>query len=640
LSPESIQPFQSLLRSVIDSSPSGLLLVDAEGKIVLVNREVERLFGYSREELLAKSVDLLLPGKFRPGHLDHRAGFMADPRARSMGAGRDLYGLRKDGSEVPVEIGLTPLVTEEGVFVLSSIVDITARKRAEERFRLAVESSPNGMVMVDPAGKMVLVNREVERMFGYERQELLGQSIEMLVPERFRQRHPTYRSTFFRAPDRRSMGVGRDLFGLKKDGTELPVEIGLNPIETEDGLFVLSSIVDISARQHAEEERRRLEEQLRHAQKLEAVGTLAGGIAHDFNNILGAVFGFAELLEKEVGDEQSKADVRELITAAERGRHLVRQILAFSRRQAIVRRPVALGETVVEAANLLRPMLPAGIDLRVRIPPDAPRVLADVTGIHQVLMNLATNALQAMPGGGVLEISLEPFYVRDSVARARPGLREGNYALLRVKDSGVGMDQGVQARAFEPFYTTKQAGAGTGLGLSIVRGIILDHEGTVELDSELGRGTTVTCLFPTLDAGDDVAHVTPTPVPSGSGERILFVDDERSLVRIAERTLQDLGYRPTIETDSSRALETFLQAPDAFDLLITDFSMPGRSGVELARAVHAVRPGLPVLLATGFIEDIPAEDLDAAGVDATIRKPMTKRELGLAIREVLKGRVV
>lgn len=638
MTPDSGQPLQSLLRSVIDSSPSGLLLVDGEGKVVLVNREVERLFGYTREELLGKPVDILLPERYRAGHLDFRNGFMAAPRARSMGAGRDLFGLRKDGTEVPLEIGLTPLITEEGVFVLSSVVDITARKRAEERFRLAVESSPNGMVMVDPAGKIVLVNREIERMFGYGRQELLGQSIEILVPERFRPQHPAYRSGFFRAPNRRAMGVGRDLFGLKKDGTQLPVEIGLNPIETEDGLFVLSSIVDISARQHAEEERRRLEEQLRHAQKLEAIGTLAGGIAHDFNNILGAVFGYAELLEGEVESEQGKADARELLGAAERGRQLVRQILAFSRRQSIVRKPIALGQAVLDATNLLRPMLPSSVDLQVRVNPGAPRVLADATGIHQVLLNLGTNALQAMPGGGVLEIAVEPVYLRDSMARARPGLHEGNYALLRVKDTGVGMEHGVQARAFEPFFTTKQAGSGTGLGLAIVRGIILDHEGSVELESEPGRGTTVTCLLPTLEADEELAHPVAPPIPTGGGERILFVDDERSLARVAERNLTDLGYQLAIETDPARALDILRHAPASFDLMVTDFSMPVLSGLELARAVHAIRPDMPILLATGFIEDIPAEDLSSAGVYATIRKPLTKRELGQAIHSALRGR--
>ena len=612
--------------------------MDADGKIVLVNREIERLFGYSREELLAKPVDMLLPERYRAGHTGYRAEFMRDPRARAMGAGRDLFGLHRDGSEIPVEIGLTPLVTEEGVFVLSSIVDISARKRAEVRFRLAVESSPNGMVMVDPAGNIVLVNREVERMLGYAREELLGKSIEVLVPERFRGRHPADRAHFFRTPNQRAMGAGRDLYGLRKDGTELPVEIGLNPIETEEGLFVLSSIVDISARQQAEEQRRRLEEQLRHAQKLEAIGTLAGGIAHDFNNILGVVFGYAELLQEELKSDQARADLTEVLTAAERGRQLVRQILAFSRRQPIQRKPLPLGDAVAEAAKMLRPMLPPGVDLRLAVSPEAPRVLGDVTGIHQVLMNLGTNAAQAMPTGGLLEISVEPFYVRDSMARARPDLREGNYARLQVRDTGIGMDDSVRNRAFEPFYTTKPTGAGTGLGLAIVRGIMLDHEGTIDLESEPGQGTTVTCLFPSLQVVEELERPDAPAIPRGAGQRILFVDDERSLGGIAERNLQDLGYVPTALADATEALELLRESPGSFDLLITDLSMPRLGGLDLARAVRAIRPDLPILLATGFVEDIPSTDLAAAGVSATARKPLSRRELGEVVHELLAPR--
>ena len=213
------------LRAAVESAPSGLIMTDADGRMVLVNRETERLFGYPREELLGRSIELLVPERFRRSHPGFRAGFMADPTVRAMGAGRELFGLRKDGSEVPVEIGLTPVVTPEGLFVLSTVVDVSARQRAEARFRAAVESSPNGMVMIDPAGRIVLVNREVERLFGFSRDELLGQSIEVLVPERFRGRHPGFRALFFDKPLARAMGAGRELFGLRKDGSEVPVEV-------------------------------------------------------------------------------------------------------------------------------------------------------------------------------------------------------------------------------------------------------------------------------------------------------------------------------------------------------------------------------------------------------------------------------
>lgn len=311
------------------------------------------------------------------------------------------------------------------------------------------------------------------------------------------------------------------------------------------------------------------------------------------------------------------------------------QILAFSRRHPIVRKPLPLGDAVAEAARLLRPTLPPGVDLQVNVHPDAPRVLGDETRIHQLLMNLGTNAGHAMPDGGVVEFTVEPFYVRDSMARARPNLREGTYALLRVRDTGVGMDDEVRERAFEPFYTTKGAGTGTGLGLAIVRGIVLDHEGSVDLESEPGKGTTVTCLFPPLVAGAEAAVPDALPIPAGAGERILFVEDEPSLADIAYRILQDLGYRATIETQSTRAVELLRETPEAFDLLVTDLSMPHFSGLELARAAHAMRPDLPILLATGFIEDIPANELEAAGVRATVRKPLTRRELGEAVHAIL-----
>jgi PAS domain S-box-containing protein len=623
------------LRAAVESSPSGLLMIDGDGRIVLVNREIERLFGYSREELLGKSVDMLVPERFRSPHPGHRQSFLARPRVRAMGAGRDLFGLRKDGSEVPVEIGLTPVVTEEGLFVLSSIVDIGARKRAEERFRAAVESSPNGMVMVDGEGRVVLVNREIERMFGYGREELLGQRIEMLVPERFRGQHPTDRVHFFAAPSSRAMGIGRDLFGLRKDGTEIPVEIGLNPIQTDEGLFVLSSIVDIGARKAAEQGRRELEEQLRQAQKMEAVGTLAGGIAHDFNNILGAIMGYGELLSRQVTDPQAGADVRGILDAAERGRQLVQHILAFSRRQELTRTPLAVGPTMAQALKLLRPTLPAPVELRLTVHPDAPRILADATAIHQVLMNLATNAAYAMPGGGAIDVMVEPFYVRDSVARARPDLREGTYTVVSVRDTGPGMDRAVRERAFEPFFTTKPAGQGTGLGLAVVHGIMKEHGGTVEIDSEPGAGTTVRCLFPALAGDDEVAAAAEQVAVQGHGERVLLVEDERALAAVGERHLTALGYKAVVETDSLRALERFRADPHGFDLLITDYSMPRLMGIAMVQAVLEIRRDIPILMITGFIEDELAEHAAAIGVHRLLRKPVPVLELAEAIRTAL-----
>jgi len=622
------------LRAAVESSPSGILMTDGAGRIVLVNREIERLFGYSREELLGRSVEALVPERSRGLHSAFRAGFHTDPKVRAMGAGRDLYGLRRDGSEVPIEIGLTPVVTEEGLFVLASIVDITARRKAEARFRIAVESSPNGMVMVDSQGKILLVNRAIERMFGYRREELLGNSIEVLVPDRFRTRHPADRGGFFAAPRERAMGAGRDLFGLRKDGTEIPVEIGLNPIETDEGVLVLSSIVDISARKRAEAEHRELEDQLRQSQKLEAVGTLAGGIAHDFRNILNGIIGFGELLGQQLEEGKGAEDLSELLRFAERGKDLVDRILTFSRRQEPTLKPIPLKPAVVEALKLLRATLPASVEIEVNLR-EAPRVLADVTSVHQVVTNLGTNAAHAMPEGGRLAITLEPFFVRDSFARANPELREGEYALLTIQDSGHGMDAATRTRVFEPFFTTKEPGSGTGLGLAMVHGIMKEHDGAVLLNSEVGQGTTVRCFFPALyeESGPE-AH-PDAAVPRGRGQHVLFVDDEPGLARVGERRLELLGYRVSVATDGRTALAMFQADPAGFDLVVTDFTMPGMSGLELARELVTVRPDIPIIMATGYIDEFPPDAIAEAGVRRLAMKPIGTHELARVVSEVL-----
>ena len=508
----------------------------------------------------------------------------------------------------------------------------------ELRLRAAVESSPSGLLMTDAQGSMVLVNREVERLFGYAREELLGRPVEMVIPDRFRAGHTGYRGGFMADPRVRAMGAGRDLYGLRKDGTEVPIEIGLTPVATGEGMFVLASIVDITARKRAEDERRHLEEDLRQAQKLEAVGTLAGGIAHDFNNILFAITGYAELIGRGTRSQESVADdLAELMKAARRGKELVERILVFSRRQPSERRPLEIGPTVAEAVKLLRATLPPSIDLRIQVHPQTPRVLGDATSVHQILMNLGTNAAHAMPGGGALEISIEPQYLRDHVVRLHPGLHEGWYAVLVVRDHGTGIDPAVRGRVFEPFFTTKPKGTGTGLGLSIVHTIMRTHEGAIDLDSEPGRGTTVACYFPALAAPVEAERQGEEKAPQGGGEHILLVEDEPSLARMSERRLAAMNYRVTVDTDPVRALETFRARPGDFDLVISDYLMPRMVGLDLARAVHNIRPDLPIMLLTGFIEELPDETIRAAGIRRLVSKPATIHELGRAIHEVLAG---
>jgi PAS domain S-box-containing protein len=507
---------------------------------------------------------------------------------------------------------------------------------SEGRLRAAVDSAPSGLLMVDREGRMVLVNREIERIFGYPREELLGQSIELLVPQRLRGGHQGVRAGFAVDPKVRAMGAGRELLGRRKDGSEVPVEIGLTPVATADGLFTLSSIVDISARRNAERELRLLEEQLRQAQKMEAVGTLAAGIAHDFNNLLGAIVGLAEMLRPALkGQPEALDDLAEILDATQHGRQLVERILTFSRRKTPERHPLDLVHTVRSAQSLLRAAIPATVSVNLTLPDTPQSVSADETAVFQVLMNLAMNAAHAMPGGGTLRIGVAPIFVRDSVARANPDLREGPYSLLSVQDTGTGIDPAHRARIFEPFFTTRAPGSGSGLGLAVVRAIMHDHQGAIVLESELGRGTTMRCFFPTLATDAPSGAVESAAAPHGAGERILYVDDQASLARLGERCLLALDYRVTPETDPIRALGRFRSDPGTFDLVVTDFTMPGMTGLDLATALTGIRADIPVIMLTGFVEEFDPERMRAAGVRTVLRKPVGLDELGQAVRDAL-----
>jgi PAS domain S-box-containing protein len=505
----------------------------------------------------------------------------------------------------------------------------------ELRLRAAVESAPSGLLMVDPDGRIVLVNREIERLFGYSREELMGASVDLLVPERLRGGHTGSRAAFIAAPQARAMGAGRDLFGRRKDGSEVPVEIGLNPIVTDEGMFVLSSIVDISARKASEAERERLEGELRQAQKMESLGTLAGGIAHDFNNILSGILSYAEVLQDQVVSDEARADLNEVIQFSQRGKHLVERILTFSRRHDPSPRPISLDGPVHEVVRLLRRTVGPGVEIDVRIDPAAPRVLADPTGVHQILTNLGMNAAQAMSEGGTLSFQVLPLYVTDSVARANPSLNEGMYALLRVRDTGRGMPPEVQDRAFEPFFTTRGPDRGSGLGLAMVHGIVREHGGAVILESAPGEGTEVRCYLPAVES--TVVEEQPGAVQAGrgTGQRVLYVDDEPSLARVGQRRLSALGYAPVSVSDSTEALRLVRQDPTAFDLVLTDFLMPSMNGLELATAIHALRPDLPIILLSGHVAAFPAEEVERAGIRRVMTKPVTGEMLAAALAETL-----
>ena len=459
--------------NIFEASKDAIGFGTPDGTILLVNPAFSKLTGFSREELLTMNVRDLIPEQ----HRKQRDLVVAHVLQTGEPIEYEIDYLRKDGSQVPVAITVFAVKREDGRSTgLAAIVrDLTERMCAEEQFRLVVESSPNGLVMVDEQGTIRMVNRQIDQLFGYERTELIGQPVEILVPQQMRSHHAGDRAKFIAHSESRAMGKGRDLYGVRKDGQEFPLEIGLNPIRTPNGLRVLASVVDIS-------ERKRIQEQLQKAERLAELGTLASGMAHEIGTPMNVILGRAEYLIQRTADEGTKKGLATIVTQVERITKVMNQLLAFARRKTPERRFVDLSEIIDDSLEMfLERIAHSHIRVEKTIEADLPPVHADRDQLIQVLINLIMNSLHAMPKGGLLRMSL---------------VREGHHVCLGVSDTGHGMSDEIRSRVFEPFFTTKDFGKGTGLGLTVVQSIVEEHGGTMSVESVVDKGTTFLIRLP------------------------------------------------------------------------------------------------------------------------------------------------
>ncbi len=613
-----------------DAVPDLIAILDTDFRIVQANKAMADRLGCTPEECVGQVCYRAVHGTEAPPSFCPHQRTVKDYREHMA----EMCAERLGGDFI---VSTSPIYDSEGQMIGSVHVarDITDRKRteeglkeSEERYRVAIESSNDGIVIVKD-DRYIFVNQKFIKIFGYDRlEEVLGQPITIVV-------HPCdhKRITEFNRLRQEGDAVPSryEFKGVRRDGGEVFIEVSATKTTYRGEMVSLAFLRDVT-------EHKKLEALLQQAQKMEAIGTLAGGIAHDFNNILGAIMGFTQLALYDLPEGsplQHKLD--QVLKASERARDLVNQILAFSRQNDREMKPTQILPVIKEGLKLLRASLPKTIEIKKRLAVREDLILGDPTQIHQILMNLCTNAAQAIGGRpGLIEVVLEEMFLGAEEVGAFPGLSEGPFLRLSVRDTGEGIDPTILARIFDPFFTTKKPGEGTGMGLSVVHGIVKSHGGKITVYSEPDKGTTFNVYLPQIKRKITVEGPAMAPPPTGT-ERILFVDDEPGLVESWVIILERLGYKVSSRKSSLEALEAFRAAPEAFDLVITDQTMPQMSGAELARKMLTIRPDLPIILCSGFSETITPEEARAMGIRRFLMKPILMGEIATAIRKVLEG---
>jgi PAS domain S-box-containing protein len=639
-------------RSLFDTSTNAIMIRDRSGTITMANRAAVNLLAAEREEdLLGRTYLEFVHPEDRPlsaARIKRIFEIAADPDSVTK---QDAATIRPREHRMVTLRGDTIDVESTGVafhykgdFHIQGIFrDITDRRRAEDKlretekkYRELAESLPQVIFEIDAQGNLVYLNQKGYDLFGYTPADLAGgfNVIDGFVPE---DRESAARNIAFSLQGHRQ---GKNEYTvMRKDGTTIPVEIHAERVLHENtAIGIRGVLLDLTPNRRAQEERERLEAQLQQAQKMEAIGALAGGIAHDFNNILSAIIGYTELAMLNEGAEHCQAELKQALLASNRARDLIKQILAFSRQTDEERMPIRVGLVTKECVKFLRATIPSTIAIKTRIDEKSGTVLANSVELHQIIMNLCTNALHAIGDrGGTLEIAVEETQIDEAQKQDTIGLDVGPYVRVSVKDTGGGIPPEILGKIFDPYFTTKAKGVGTGLGLAVVHGIVRKSGGAIQVESVPDHGTTFHILLPRVDQ-PSAQQVEQIGVPVGGSERILFVDDETMLAGIGQQMLKRLGYDVVARTSPIEALELFKAKPEHFDIVVTDQTMPGMTGDALAREMMRIRPGLPVIICTGYSQSIDERKAFEMGIRGFVMKPILINRIAVAIRKALAGK--
>ncbi len=546
--------------------------------------------------------------------------------------------IRKNGEIFWGKLTFHLILYENQRWGFGIIEDINLQKQAEQTLWIknqAIESSINAIAMANLEGVLTYVNPSFLKMWGYQTKEEVLNKPTISFWEKEENAIAVVQSL-----QDQGHWIG-ELVAVKKDSTTFLVELSATIVTDEEGVPVqmLASFVDITKRKEAEEDRQHLETRLRHAQKMEAIGTLSGGIAHDFNNLLFGILGYAEMMREELpSDHPLQRYAQSLITAGKRAKDLVRQILTFSRQDEQEFSKMQVIPIIKEVLKMMRSTLPSTVDIQQDLIGHSKSIWGSPIQIHQIIVNLCTNAEQAMrQTGGTLKISVQETELNQQEATLLH-LTPGPFLKLTVEDTGPGMNAEIQERIFDPFFTTKPVGEGTGLGLAVVHGIVLKHQGAITVQSEPGKGAVFHIFLPTIEGKSDEQKTSTVEISQGRG-CILVVDDEIFILEMIKKMLSRLGYQVTTIQNSPEALEEFYVNPKQFDLIITDQTMPKLTGYQLAREILSISPEIPIILMTGFSHQVSLEEAQKLGIREFISKPVEKETLTILVHDLLEEKV-
>ncbi len=611
--------------------------------MTFISPSVERVLGYTVQEVLGTNVtDRLTPAERREVFANYRKN-LEEGRFSPRAVEREL--ICKDGSTKQCEVVHSWMLDENGgpVGLVGVARDITERKRAErelrkseERYRTILESINEGYFETDLRGRLTFFNEALRKMLGYTREELMTMdNRDYSSPETAKKTFQVFRRIYETGKPAKLMNFET----ITKDGSVRYHEISASLMQNPEGQPIGFRGVarDITDKKRMEEEKEVLERQLRHAQTMEVIGTLAAGIAHDFNNILSSIIGYTELALEDLPEGASvQSDMKQVLNAGLRAKDLVKQLLSFSREEKQEFQPVRVSAVIEEALKFIMQTIPSNIEIRQNISAKTERVWADPAEIHRVVINLCVNAAYAMrEKGGILEVDLVKVDLEDPLVVRRLNVQPGPYLKLTVRDTGEGIEAVNLDRIFDPYFTTKQRTEGTGLGLAVVHGVVESCGGAITVQSKLGEGATFDVFLPVITGGEESVREVTAQQPGEKKARILFVDDEEPIATLAKRTLERLGYRVEVRTSSLEVLEVFRARPDQFDLVITDYMMPNMTGVKLAEEIKRIRRDVPIILCTGYSETVAQEQAESIGIREILMKPLVREEITRAIQDAL-----